>query len=87
MSNNCPKTLDSTRNGYDELCTYIRRAAVLAERPLEKRTCLSNGTITLMKHRQQLENTISTAFDRITYTETCKMLRRRIREDIRLHHC
>ncbi|EYC04314.1 hypothetical protein Y032_0088g2137 [Ancylostoma ceylanicum] len=87
MSNNCPKTLTSTRNGYDELCTYIRNAATLAERPLERRSCLSNDTVTLMKHRQQLKKTISTALDRLVYTETCKMLRRQIREDIRFHHC
>ncbi|EYC15591.1 hypothetical protein Y032_0036g3232 [Ancylostoma ceylanicum] len=72
MSSYCPKTLDSTRNGYDELCTYFRSAAVLTERPLERRSCLSNDTVKLMKHRQQLKNTISTALDRLAYMKHAK---------------
>ncbi|EYC25145.1 hypothetical protein Y032_0012g1725 [Ancylostoma ceylanicum] len=87
ISNACPKTLDCSLSGYEELCKYISNAAEPATLPLESRSCLSKETLALMKQRHQLKKTISSPLDRLAFTETCKMLRRRIRDDIRLHHC
>ncbi|EYC11015.1 hypothetical protein Y032_0053g2428 [Ancylostoma ceylanicum] len=87
ISNTCPLTLSSSQNGYEDLCKYVRNAANIAIRPLETRSCFSSETAALLRQRQQLKKATSTFADRLTYTETCKLLRRRIREDIRQHHC
>ncbi|EYC25050.1 hypothetical protein Y032_0012g1670 [Ancylostoma ceylanicum] len=87
ISVTCHSVSSCSRNRYEDLCKQIKNAAELATRRRESRSCLSSNTLALMKQRQQMKKTIETPLDRLAYTETCKMLRRLIREDIRLHHC
>ncbi|KAK6055274.1 hypothetical protein COOONC_07221 [Cooperia oncophora] len=80
----CPRTIQDPSNRYREICRYIRNAASVATRRTQARHYLSTDTLSLM--RQQLKREMNTLTDRVAYIETCKLLRRMIRNDIRLHH-
>ncbi|KAK6057099.1 hypothetical protein COOONC_05390, partial [Cooperia oncophora] len=82
----CPRTIQDPSNRYQEICRYIRNAASVAIRRTQARHYLSTDTLSLMRQRQQLKREMNTLTDRVAYIETCKLLRRMIRNDIRLHH-